>query len=227
MKQPTLMSQHRRPITQSSRPGYLRSQALSLVIRFRVASDILRELNKSHPLSASVLTVNHLPDYQQPPTSRRTLPLIDDQRPMATYLDYAPTNTGAPNCYTSCFERLGFKITATTFLKREMLLDHLKAHVDNSNYIVLRSTDNEAAFMVMVSEFIVEHGEDYWGRIGREHLAEPDIFKGFLYPRDANLKGSRLATPSRNPMVTISRLPGFLQLLETSSTTKQTLASAT
>lgn len=131
---------------------------------------------------------------------------------MATYLGYAPTNTVHPSCYIGCFERLGFKITASTIAKREMLLNHLRGHVDGSNYIILRSTDNLAAFKVMVSEFLVEHGEDYWGRIGREHLAEPDISKGYLYPRDANREGSRFASRSSNPIVTVSRLLAFLKL---------------
>lgn len=76
-------------------------------------------------------------------------------------------------------------------MKSEVLINHIKSHVDTSVHKYLRSIDNEAAFNVMVSEFFERHGADYWGPFDREHLAEPDVSKGFLYPRDAYREGSQ------------------------------------
>jgi len=160
------------------------------MIVIQVASDFLRRLNTSHRRPASVQATDRIFDYQQPPTSLRTFPLIGHQHPMATYLDYAPTPTGAPESYTSCFERLGFKINASTRLKRDLLVTYLNAHVGDSVYGILRSTNNETASRVMVSEFLVEHGQEFWGTSNREHLAEPDLSRGFCYPRDGIREGS-------------------------------------
>lgn len=108
-----------------------------------------------------------------------------------------------------------------------MLFNHLKAHADDSVYKFLRSTDNGAAFKVMVSEFLVGHGEEYWGLSNREHLAEPDVSKGFFYPRDANRGGSRFVHLLGDPSISSEPSSGFLMLWGTCSTTEQRLVFIT
>lgn len=113
------------------------------------------------------------------------------------YLTYAPNYTGQPSSYTSRFEQLGFKIDSTTKVKRDHCLDAVKGHVNSSHYKFLRSTDNAAAFNTMVTEFLEEHGGTYWGHSDRGHLEEPELSKGFLFPRDAGRPNSRYA-PRQN-----------------------------
>ena len=109
----------------------------------------------------------------------------------ASHQTYVPSYKGRANTFTGCFRRLGFKIDYSSELKRENFVAAMKGQVDNSDLRYLRPTDNEAAFSVMVDEFLVQHGEHYWGVHDRDHLEEEDISKGYLYPRDAHRSVSR------------------------------------
>lgn len=139
------MSYHSSLVARGSTPEHVTPQTVSLVVVIQVPSDFLKRLDNTHRPPAPVQAMDKFYNYQQPPTSHRTFPPINHQHPMATYLDYAPTHTGNAHSYDSCFARLGFKITASTTLKRDMLVNNLRAHVDHSVYRFLRSTDNEAA----------------------------------------------------------------------------------
>lgn len=68
----------------------------------------------------------------------------------------------------------------------------MKLYVRSSNHMFFNNTSVEDPFKVAVSEFLARHGPTYWGVDKRDQLLEPDIFKGFLCPRDAQREYSRL-----------------------------------
>lgn len=67
----------------------------------------------------------------------------------------------------------------------------MKAHVNSPLCKFLTPDDNKAGFRNLVLEFLAECGHTYWVRYSRDYLQEPDIWKGFYYPRDAERKCSR------------------------------------
>ena len=120
----------------------------------------------------------------------------------ANYQEYVPRYQGPARSFTTCFQKLGFKIDPGSELKRENFIAAMKKQVDSSDLKYLRPTDNEVAFSVMVDEFLVQHGRYYWGVHNRDHLEEEDSSKGYLYPRDADRPVSksvlRIMSSSRN-----------------------------
>jgi hypothetical protein len=140
---------------------------------------------------SSFQPVNQSP--HQPTNSRAQLAATapnNGSAPQNTYLSYAPAATSIGN-YTSHFERLGFRIDDTTLQIRERFLSDLRSHVDGSHYKLLTKHDNARAFNTVIAEFFSDFGRLYWGPLAREHLAEPDILKGFCCPMDANRAGSK------------------------------------
>ena len=112
------------------------------------------------------------------------------------YLDYEPKpflHTDSKNyCYRTYLDRLGFNIwdDPVALEARLQFIRDLKAHVCVPETTYLRKDDNPAAFNALIFGFFGRYGDRYWG-MEREHLAETDPLKGFLYPRDALRENSR------------------------------------
>ncbi|MCJ1414318.1 hypothetical protein MMC32_000644 [Xylographa parallela] len=115
------------------------------------------------------------------------------------YLDYEPKpflHTDSKNyCYRTYLDRLGFNIwdDPVALEARLQFIRDLKAHVCVPETTYLRKDDNPAAFNALIFGFFGRYGDRYWG-MEREHLAEKDPLKGFLYPRDALRENSRLVS---------------------------------
>lgn len=113
------------------------------------------------------------------------------------YLDYEPRTFIKGDTkhftYRSCFDRLGFDHwdNETALEARLQFIRDLRAHLCVPETRCLRRKDNPAAFRALILGFLEKHGQMYFGKANRAHLAEKDPRKGFLYPRDAQRDGSR------------------------------------
>lgn len=76
---------------------------------------------------------------------------------------------------------------------RVQFVQEVKEHTQEPECLFLRKEDNAAAFDELMSGFLRKRGSYYWGVENRDHLAEQDTSKGFLYPRDAERPNSRWA----------------------------------
>ena len=112
------------------------------------------------------------------------------------FLKYAPRGRDSRPNYTNFLDNLGFErtdpaIQAQAYQYRNEFIADVKHHVSLSNLRCLCRDDDVLAFEKMISDFLSKYGSKYWGPSKRDHLAEKDSSKGFLYPRDAERKGSR------------------------------------
>ncbi|MCJ1437563.1 hypothetical protein MMC27_006950 [Xylographa pallens] len=121
----------------------------------------------------------------------------EDSSVRLAYLDYEPKpflhTDSKIYCYRTYLDKLGFNIwdDPVALEARLQFIRDLKAHVCVPETTYLRKDDNPAAFNALIFGFFGRYGDRYWG-VGREHLAEKDPLKGFLYPRDALRENSRL-----------------------------------
>ena len=112
------------------------------------------------------------------------------------YFDYEPKpllHVDSKNyCYRTYLDRLGFNTwdNPIALEARLQFIRDLKAHVCVPETTYLRKDDNPAAFNALIFGFFGRYGDRYWG-VERDHLAEKDPLKGFLYPRDALRENSR------------------------------------
>ena len=104
-----------------------------------------------------------------------------------------PTSSADLRSYASYLEQLDFRTERLSSLGAGFV-DRVRNHGGSTYLKYLRKSDNISAFKIMISEFLAEYGSTYWGKYKRSHLKEPDISKGFLYPRDAERKDSRYVT---------------------------------
>ncbi|KAL6715808.1 hypothetical protein ACLMJK_006769 [Lecanora helva] len=111
--------------------------------------------------------------------------MSDNQAKDQASQEYIPKSSGPLKSYKACLLKVGFSLSDTTKEKQAGFISALKNHVDHSGHKYLKPKDNAPAFNTMVDEFLAKHGEEYWGLSDREHLAEKDVSKGFLYLRDA------------------------------------------
>ncbi|MCJ1404676.1 hypothetical protein MMC11_007902 [Xylographa trunciseda] len=128
--------------------------------------------------------------------ARSTATSQESSHPPA-FLDYEPKPFLPEDlknyCYRTYLDRLGFKKWDDPDANevRLQFIRDLKAHVYVPETTYLCKEDNPPAFHALIFGFFEKYGERYWGR-EREHLAEKDPVKGFLYPRDALREDSRL-----------------------------------
>ncbi|MCJ1479059.1 hypothetical protein MMC13_007743 [Lambiella insularis] len=114
------------------------------------------------------------------------------------YLDYNPSPFDKADArrqnYKSYLDRLGFDHwdIEIALEARLQFIGDLRAHLCVPETVHLRKSDNPAAFHALINGFLLEHGTKYFGETERDHLAEKDPQKGFLYPRDAQRENSRL-----------------------------------
>lgn len=129
-----------------------------------------------------------------PPANLRTLNEIKEEFPFSNdqdeFLTYQPETDRSNNSYDYYFDLLGFNEGRPM---RDDLQRAINSHVMETAYRFLRKRDNRVAFEAITKEFLRAHGYLYWGPwlTRRTHLTEPNILKGFLYPRDAETQGSR------------------------------------
>ena len=74
---------------------------------------------------------------------------------------------------------------------RNRLATDLSLYVRSTHDRFLNKASTEDTLKVAVSDFLAKYGPIYWGINKRDHLQEPDIYKGFLCPRDAQREDSR------------------------------------
>ena len=111
-----------------------------------------------------------------------------------SYLDYAPRGGPKTGSYEACLNKLGFlpeNHNSLPLNKRGKLIQALREHTLEPKCTYLMKEDNEAAFNSLVDGFLHKYGSEFWGPGNRNHLVEKDPSHGFLYPRDAQRKGSR------------------------------------
>ena len=86
---------------------------------------------------------------------------------------------------------------------RDCLATDMNLYVKSKHDMFLDKASTEDALKVAVSEFLAEYGPKYWGVDKRDHLQEPDIYKGFLCPRDAQREDSRWSSTTSFPIMTL------------------------
>lgn len=74
---------------------------------------------------------------------------------------------------------------------RDCLATDMNIFVRSTHHIFLNKASTKDLLKVAVLEFLAQYGPKYWGVDKRDHLCEPDILRGFLYPRDAQREDSR------------------------------------
>lgn len=107
----------------------------------------------------------------------------------AAYLSYQPTSTFRRSSYSHYLDRLGF---GSSLSIRTRFIDDCKNHINASDFRFALCREVPEEYKKMVLDFLQIYGDKYWGYAPRAHLTEPDVMKGFLVPRDAHRKNSRL-----------------------------------
>ncbi|MCJ1380304.1 hypothetical protein MMC17_003407 [Xylographa soralifera] len=159
---------------------------------------IVSTFQSSHKPDLSSQHERTLPEaISNQPTPARSAVANEEPSVRPAYLSYEPKpflHTDSKNhCYRTYLDRLGFNTwdDPIALEARLQFIRDLKAHVCVPETTYLRKDDNPAAFNALIFGFVGKYGDRYWG-MEREHLAEKDPLKGFLYPRDALRENSRL-----------------------------------
>ena len=135
-----------------------------------------------------------------------TATTITHTGPEYKYLFYSPMSSTSSASFTqeNYFDLLGFKPAGSGFPDmRDRLASDTNLCLRSTHDTFLNKVLTKDTLKVAVSAFLEKYGRIYWGIDNRDHLQEPDISKGFLYPRDAQREDSRWLFTTSFPIMTL------------------------